>query len=168
MAETERCSSCTQRFLLFWRMTEKRCIIPIKRCIIAESATLTDKRWLFSLVEHFLRQKKPFFHYIFFRCLMQFLLKQTEKIAFTDKKMLGNFLYFRDSTKIFVCIFESLRDERGEGRGAFGERVVRETDVVKKLGYKMVEYFLEGVRVAFSGIKIQLAKKLLKYILSQV
>ena len=96
---------------------------------------------------------------------MQFLLKQTEKIAFTDKKMLGNFLYSRDSTKIFVCIFESLRDERREGRGAFGERVVGETDVVKKLGYKMVEYFLEGVWVAFSGINIQLAKKLLKYIL---
>ena len=98
---------------------------------------------------------------------MQFLLKQTEKIAFADKKMLGNFIYSRDRAKIFVCIFESLRDERGEGRGAFGERVAGEANVVKKLGYEMVEYFLEGVWVAFSGIKIQLAKKLLKYSVSR-
>ena len=62
-------------------MTEKRGIIAVERGVVSESADVADLDRLFALSYHFLCDEQTFVHNIFFRCLVQLTLEQTEKIA---------------------------------------------------------------------------------------
>ena len=88
-------------------LTEKSGVISIKRGIVSKSALFTNVGCLFPRGQHLLRQKQPFFHYVLFWCLVQFLFEKSEQIGLADEKMVGYLLYPRDRTEIFTYIAQN-------------------------------------------------------------
>ena len=116
------------------RMPEKGPIIPIKRCVVAKSATLANRRGLFPVRQHFLREEKAFFQNVFFRCLMQLPLKHTKQIAFTHEKMLCDLLNCLNGAEVLVDIFECLGNQGGDGSGVGRQGAWKQGNVIKQFG----------------------------------
>ena len=104
-------------------VTEKNGVISVEGGIVAKSTLLANVGRLFTGVEHLLRKKQTLFHDVLSWCLVELLLKQSKKIALTDKEVICDLLNVGDRAEIFIRVLECLGDQRRERVTLLGMRL---------------------------------------------